>query len=53
MQKVRNFQLPRNPADNFCRHQLITLMIQETHMQRHGIHKIESSSEEKITSTRL
>ena len=50
MQNVCNFQVPRNTADNFCRHQLITLMIQEKHKQGHGIHKKESSSEEKTTS---
>ena len=37
-----------NIADDFCHHQLTVMMIQQTHMQRHGLHQLESSSEEKL-----
>ena len=37
-----------NIADDFCHHQLTAMMIQETHMQGHGVHQLESSSGEKL-----
>ena len=37
-----------NIADNFCHHQLTAMMIQETHMQGHGLHQLESLSGEKL-----
>ena len=37
-----------NIADDFCQHQLTAMMIQETHMQGHGLHQLESSSGEKL-----
>ena len=32
-----------NTADDYCHHQLTAMMIQETHMQGHGLHQLESS----------
>ena len=37
-----------NIADDFCHHQPTAMMIQETHMQGHGPHQLESSSGEKL-----
>ena len=37
-----------NIADDFCHHQLTAMMIQETHMQGHGLHKLESSLRQKV-----
>ena len=37
-----------NIADDFCHHQLTAMMIQETHMQGHGLHQLESSLVIKI-----
>ena len=37
-----------NIADNFCHHQLTAMMIQETHIQGHGVHQLECSSGEKL-----
>ena len=37
-----------NIADDLCQHQLTAMMIQETHMQEHRLHQLESSSGEKL-----
>ena len=37
-----------NIADDFCHHQMTAMMIQETYVQGHGLHQLESSSGEKL-----
>ena len=35
-------------ADDFCHHQLTAMKIQESHIQGHGLHQLQSSSGEKL-----
>ena len=47
-QELLNKVKQMNIADDFCHHQLTAMMIQETHVQGHGLHQLESSSGEKL-----
>ena len=47
-QGILNKVKQMNIADDFCHHQLTAMMIQETHMQGHGLHQVKSSSVEKL-----